>query len=508
MSITGALSIATGGLAAVSRDFALVSQNVANANTPGYAAETSTQTSLTADGTGLGVHIGPAIRLIDTVLQGETFRQNATVQNLQTRQTALQAIDAAQGTPGQSTDLPSLLGKVQNQLSSLLNGPDNQTQQSAVVSSAADLARGINSLSQAFTNQRQAAQNDIVSAIGSLNTALATIGSLSSQIIGLRSGGGSTADLENQRDAALQTLSQLVDVKVLNQPNGDLVLSTTGGLALPVHATGPALSATGANMGANAFYPGGGIPGVTLNGADVTSQLTGGRIGGDMALRDGTLPTYQAELDEFAYSLATRFDAQGLTLFTDPTGALPPGGGTPVQSSYVGFSTIIQVNPTVQANPTLVRDGTTAIGGSVTGASAFTPNPVGGPAGFTTMIDRILNYALGTEAQTGVAQPSISTSGLGPSGTLAAPYSAPVSLADLATTMVASQAQDSANTTSRLSTEQAVQTNMNSRMAALSGVSMDTEMSHMIQLQNAYAANAKIIAAVQTLWNQLLASVQ
>jgi flagellar hook-associated protein 1 FlgK len=508
MSITSALSIATGGLAVVTRDLALVSQNVANANTPGYAAQTSTQTSLTADGVGLGVHAGPAIRLIDTVLQGETFRQNATVANLQTRQTALQAIDTTQGTPGQATDLPSLLGKVQSQLSDLLNGPDNQTQQRAVVSSAADLARGINSLSTAYTGQRQAAQNDIVSAIGTLNTALSTIGSLSSQIIGLRGGGQSTADLENQRDTALQTLSQLVDVKVLNQPNGDVVLSTTGGLALPVHGTTPALAASGANVQANAYYPGGGIPGITLNGVDVTRQLTGGRIGSDITLRDSTLPGYQAELDEFSHDLGTRFDAQGLTLFTDPTGALPPGGGTPVQSGYVGFAAIIQVNPAVQTNPTLVRDGTTAIAGSASGASAFTPNPAGGPAGFTTMIDRILSYALGTEAQSGVGQPPGNTTGLGPGGTLSAPYTAPVSLSDLATTMIASQAQDSADTTNRLSTEQAVQANMNSRMAALSGVSMDTEMSHMIQLQNAYGANAKIIAAVQTLWNQLLATVQ
>jgi len=52
MSLDGALSIATGGLANVNRQLALVSQNVANASTPGYAAEIGTQTSVTADGQG------------------------------------------------------------------------------------------------------------------------------------------------------------------------------------------------------------------------------------------------------------------------------------------------------------------------------------------------------------------------------------------------------------------------------------------------------------------------
>lgn len=508
MSLSSALSIATGGLAVVSRDLAVVSQNVANANTPNYAVEVSTQTSLTADGVGLGVRAGPTTRQIDTVLQAEGFRQNATVTNLQTRQTALQAIDNAQGTPGQGTDLASLLGKLQSQFSSLLNGPDNQTQQSAAVSAAADLARGINNLSTTYGTQRQSAQDDMVAAVSTLNTALSDIGRLTNQIMGLRGGGQSTADLENQRDTALTTVSQLVDVKVLNQPNGDIVLSTSGGLALPVHATGPALSATGATVQSGAYYPGGVIPGITLNGNDVTGQLTGGRIGADITLRDVTLPTYQAELDEFAETTATRFDAQGLTLFTDPTGAVPATGGTPVQSTYVGFAATIQVNPAIQTNPVLMRDGTTAIAGSPTGASAFTPNPTGGPAGFTDMINRVLTFALGTEAQTGVPQPASNTTGLGPAGNLSASYNAPVSLADLATTMVAAQAQDSSETTTRVGTEQAVQTNLNNRMSAISGVDIDTEMAHMIQLQNAYGANAKIIAATQALWNQLLTMVQ
>jgi flagellar hook-associated protein 1 len=508
VSIAGALSIATGGLAAVTRDLALVSQNVANANTPGYAVEATTQTSVTASGQGLGVHVGPATRQIDTVLQAQGLRQNATVAWLQTRQAALQAIDNAQGTPGQATDLPSLLGKLQDAFSTLLNQPDNQTQQAAILSAANTLANGINTLSNTYTAQRQAAQNDIVSSVATLNTTLQAIGSLSNRIIGLQAGGQSTADLENQRDAALQTLSQLVDVKVLNQPNGDVVLSTTGGLALPVHGTASALSVAGANMQPGTYYPGGGIPAITMNGVDVTLQLTGGRIGADTMLRDSTLPTYQAELDEFAQNLAGRFQSQGLTLFSDPTGSVPAAGGPPVQSNYVGFSGTIQVNPAVQANAMLVRDGTTAIAGSPTGASAFTPNPIGGPAGFTTMIERVLNYAFGPIVQTGVAQPLTNATGLGPNGALNAPYTPPTSLTSLAATMVASQAQDSASTTQQLTTEQAVQTGINNRMAAVSGVSIDTEMSHMVQLQNAYAANAKIIAAVQTIWTQLLATVQ
>jgi flagellar hook-associated protein 1 len=498
MSIAAALSIATGGLANINTQLALVSQNVTNASTPDYAAEVATQQSVSADGMGLGVRSGPATRNVDTALQAEVFSQNATVAGLQTRQSALQAIDAVQGTPGQDADLASLLGKMQTQFSTLLNDPSSLAQQSQVVSAATDLAQTINTLSDAYTTQRQTAQDNIVADVATLNSTLSTIGGLSDRIIALKAGGRSTADLENQRDAAISALSQLVSVKVLQQPNGDVLITTSAGLPLPTRATANALTTSDVNVQPATSYPGGGIPAITLGGIDVTGQLQGGRIGADIALRDGTLPTEQAELDEFAQNLASRFDAQGLTLFTDPAGHVPGPAAppAPVQANYVGFAGIIQVNPLVQAMPSLVRDGT--------GPPPPPPQPSGG---YTGIIQNVLTYAFGPDQAPGVAQPPSNTTGLGPTGTLDAPYAAPATLGDIAATMLAAQAQASAATSTQVDTEQAVQTTLASKLSTQSGVNMDTEMSTMIQLQNAYGATAKIIAAVQAMWTQLLQSV-
>ena len=101
---------------------------------------------------GLGVRTGPATRDVDAALQAEVFSQNATVAGLQTRQNALQAIDAVQGTPGQGSDIASLLGNLQDQFSTLLNDPSSEAQQSQVVSTATTLAQGINTLSDAYTH--------------------------------------------------------------------------------------------------------------------------------------------------------------------------------------------------------------------------------------------------------------------------------------------------------------------------------------------------------------------
>jgi flagellar hook-associated protein 1 len=516
MGLDSALSIATSGLANINARYATIAQNVANANTPGYIREVSTQQAVTSDGIGLGVRTGKTVLQVDLALQSWAMRQNATVANLETTQTALQAIDASLGTPGSGSDIGSLLGKLQDSFSTLLTNPASTPQQSAVVSAAATLAQGINDLSAAYTAQRQGAQDDLVSAVDTMNSTLATVGQLSDRIIALGPTSLSTADLENQRNAAVQTLSRLVDIKTTVQPNGDLSVITTSGMNLPTHqgTSGGNLpfSIDGANALPGASYAAGTLPGIMLGSVDVTSQLQGGRIGADITLRDTTLPTYQAELDEFAFGLTNRFAAQGLTLFTQPDKTVPVATGVTTQAGYVGYAGTIQVNPKVTADPRAVRDGNTAIAGSPTGASPFTPNnPTTGPAGFTDMITRVLTYTFGSEVQSSIDQPAMATIYTHADGsTLEAPFTAPAksTLSAFATNLVAAQSQASSVITTNLTNEQALQTSLNEKISAISGVDMDTEMAQMIALQTAYSANARIIAAVQTMYNQLLQAVQ
>ena len=303
--------------------------------------------------------------------------QNASVAGFQTRQAALQAINSVKGTVGQGGDLASQLGALQDAFSTLAADPSNQTQQAKVVQSAGTLATGINQLSNAYRAAEAGGAGQHRIRYRHAEPDPRHDRAAQRPDIALKASGKSTADLENQRDAAAQTVSSLIDVRFLQQNNGDVIAMTSTGLTMPLRGgTGP-FATRDATLGPNAYYPSGGIPPITLGGVDVTSQITGGRIGANIALRDSTLPTDQAELDEFAQHLAGRFNTQGLRLFTDPTGAVPSAGGTPVQSGYVGFASTIQVNTAVQATPSLVRDGTQAVAFSASGASAFTPNPAG-----------------------------------------------------------------------------------------------------------------------------------
>ncbi len=461
MRLDGIISQAASGLDSINRRLATISQNVANANTPGYVRETVPVESVTAGGEGVGVHTGVATRAIDTALQTELFSSGADVADGQARQTALSAIDGASGVPGSRQDLASLVGGLRDAFSALATDPSNQTQQRLVVQQAAGLASGVNTLGNAISTQRQALQDSLQTDVADANTALASVGQFSTLIIAARSAGQSTAQLEDQRDTAAARVTELTGAKFVTQSNGDL-LAVSGGTVLSTHnATGPLAIGT-ATLG-----PGSTGPALTVGGAPVSLGTTdaigairgGGKIGAELDLRDRVLPGLQTSLDGFSQALATGFSTVGLLLFTDGSGTSIPAAGTP------GFAQTLQVSAAVTATPSIVRDG------------SLTP----GRLGSTVLINAVLGTVL--------------TTGLG-------------SVASQAADLVANNASLAQGATATLTAHQALQTGLQTKLTVQSGVSVDSEMSAMIALQNSYGANAKVISAVQSMWDKLLGAVQ
>jgi len=107
-----------------------------------------------------------------------------------------------------------------------------------------------------------------------------------------------------------------------------------------------------------------------------------------------------------------------------------------------------------------------------------------------------------------VAQPAPNRTGLGPAGNLASPYAPPPALAGLAVAVVASQARASGDAGSALESARSLQSALDDKLGAATGVSVDQEMTLMVQLQSAYAANARVISAVQTMLDQTLSMLK
>ena len=162
----------------------------------------------------------------------------------------------------------------------------------------------------------------------------------------------------------------------------------------------------------------------------------------------------------------------------------------------------------MEANPALLRDGTHAVAGSAGGPTAFAPNPAGGPAGFTALLDRALDHGLGATAAAGAPWPAIRTGGLGPDGTLASPFAAPPGLEAYAARLAAAQTGDRAAATEARAQAEGLREVLEGKVGQRSGVDPDAEMAAMVALQNAYAANARVLGTVQAMWDSLLAAVR
>ncbi|MBK1661792.1 flagellar hook-associated protein FlgK [Paracraurococcus ruber] len=506
MSLDAALTIARSGLAAVQRGLAQTSQNVSNAETPGYTRKSVPQQAVVVGNQPAGLRTQEAARAVDTALLARLDASRAAAAGAGFREELLSGIEAAHGEAGAM--LADRLAAMRTTFLALRAAPADAGKQQVAASAATDLADRLNGLSDAIGEARQQAQDQVVTDVATANAALREIASLTLKLKSAPDDG--TAALEDRRDQAVARLAEVMDVQAVRQQGGDLLLVARGGLVLPLDPGRDVLATAEATLGpTSAFGAGGTVPGVTLNGLDATGQIRGGRLGEALTLRDRTLPRYQAEADLLAANLAARLDAQGLTLFTDSAGTGVPDTTLPYAgSAQVGFAGRIQVNPAVLANPALLRDGTHAVAGAAGGPTTFTPNPAGGPAGFTAMVDRVLDFALGAQASAGNPWPAIASTGLGPDGTLASPFSPPATLEDYASRLATAQLGDRAAATASKDQAATLQQALQQRFDKASGVDVDSEMAGMVSLQNAYAANARVMSTVQAMWDALLGAVR
>jgi flagellar hook-associated protein 1 FlgK len=508
VSLDLALSVARSGLRLLDRQMARTADDIANAGTQGHTRKILQGEAISANGVGIGVHALPAARDVDLALQAAEMRARGDVAAGELRTRLLSEVEVAHGRPEDGDSLGGLLSDLRASLVTLREAPEEPIRRSAVVAAAGDFAARTNAVAGAIASTRQDAHDALVAEVAAANAALGEIGALTRDITREIAAGRSAADLEDRRDLAIARLSESLDLSVIRGQRGDVTLVARGGMVLPLD--GSALSIAPATVGAGAWHGGAGtLPGVMLGNHDVTQRILGGRLAAAAELRDVTLPRMAAELDLVAAHTAARFEAQGLRLFTDGAGAVPdvtlgyaaPGGA-------LGFAAAMQVNAAVAADPALVRDGTHAVVAVPGGATAFTPNAPAGPAGFATLIERVLDFTFGAQVAPGALQPAFQTGGLGPDGTLVSTLSGLSTLEAYGGALVAAQAGARGEAEAALGRADGLRELLGSRMQARSGVDVDREVAALVELQNAYVVNARVVSTLQAMWDSLFNAVR
>lgn len=317
-SLNIAQSIAFSGLSATQVQISVASANISNADTKGYTDKAANQVSTVTAGVGTGVIVTGISSTVDKLLlkslvgaTSDLGAANAT-NNYLTELEQLYGSTSSASSSSTGTSLANTLAAFQTALSSLASTPNSASLQSNAIGALNALTTQLQNTSSGIQKLRANADRDIASSVSDINSDLQQISDLNAQIKQEAAAGQSTADLEDQRNSALQDLASIMNVSYFTASNGDLQVYTGSGQAL-VDSTAHPLSYTpAANVTATTTYsagPSSGFSGITVNGVDITSQITSGKISALVTLRDQTLPDAQSQLDELAQQLTASVNA-------------------------------------------------------------------------------------------------------------------------------------------------------------------------------------------------------
>lgn len=443
------MNIAVQALMAEQGALDITSNNIANVNTPGYSRELAVfqesptvQEGNIAYGTGVTLKQFQSVR--DQMLQLRIYEETGQQANSQAQLNSLNQIQTAFADPSQGVG--GALTAFFNSLSQLSTSPTDPNARKQVLIAANNLATAFHQSAATLEQVQSQMDQTVPQTVNQINQLTAQIAKLNAQVAQLQGVGKDPGTTQDQRDQLIQQLSQLVDVSVTQTDQG-VTLTTANGVPLVV---------AGQNFQLNSGAASGGLQGIFAQGQDITSQITGGSLGGTLQVRDTVIPNLLSQLDTLASQFTSSFNAANQSGF-DLKGNVGGNVFVPI-ASVSGAASSFSVAIT---DPSLIAassDGSAGSNGNV--AQMLNVQNQQLPEGATPLgAYANLVLAVGNYGSTAQANVTASSSSL-------------QQLAD--------------------------------QRGAISGVSLDEESTNMIQYQRAYEAAARIVTTVDSMLQTLL----
>jgi flagellar hook-associated protein 1 len=410
MGLTQALVISTSGLQATQTGLSIVAGNVANAQTAGYIAKTVSQVETVSGDGGNGVSVGSVNRLLDTYVQKQLWAETSGGGYADIRANLYQQLQQLYGQPGSDTTLDSTFNNFTSAVQSLATTPSSYAAQAQAINAAQALAQQLNSATQSIQALRSQADQGIAGDVQQANNALQQIAKINGQLSNTGLDSNTVVTLEDQRDQYIGQLAKLMDIRVSQGNNNEVIITTSGGTQLVGDkASQLGFTATGTLNAAqqwNADPTKSTLGTVTLISPSGTTTdlvadggIQSGEIAGYLSMRDNALVQAQKQLDELAAHMSsvlsdTTTDATPVTAGPDAGFDADIGGmlnGNTIQLSYTDGNN-------VQHSVTIVRvDDATALPLSNTATANANDTVIGinfsgGPAA----VAAALNTALGS----------------------------------------------------------------------------------------------------------------
>ena len=438
----------------------VVQNNVNNSSTPGYATQSlnlEAEPMNSSDGFSGGVTTAGLDNSRDTYAESELEQQTQALGKYTAQANAtssLQSFFDASGTSGVSSALSSFFQAV----SAWSVTPSDSTLRQTVLDSASTLASSIQGLANSLSQNAQQLDTGIASTASQINSIAAQI-----QAYNVQRAGQTASDpgADAQLYSALDNLSQLTNFTTVTNSDGTVTVMLGGGSPLVVgqqqYSLSTASSATGAQV-------------LDSEGNDITSQITGGQLGGMLDVRNRVLGSMLGDgqqtgsLNQFASSLADSVNQilESGTVSSDPGAAAGTALFTYGTASNAASS--IEVNPNIAASQLAPVDSSGNSNGNANDIAALASQALTQLNGTSlTQFFGNITSDIGTENQT-------------------------------ATDNEQSQQQVVAQATTLIN--------------QVSGVSLDEQATDVLQFQRAYQAAAQVLTTIDNLANCILNLIQ
>jgi len=316
MGLTQALSTALSGLQVNQASLALVSSNVANADTPGYTRKIVNQVAAIANGTNVGVRISDVQRQLDQYVQRQLRTEYSGANYADTRAHFYSRLQDIYGQPGSANALETVYNNFTNALQALSTSPDNSAARSTVIGTGQLLAQQLNQMSNSIQSLRGDAELGISNAVTQANNAMSQIAVLNQKIAASTTADSAIVTLMDQRDSYIDQLSQLMDINIIKGDQNQLNIFTTSGIQLVgTQASELSFNAQGTITAASQWSanPSQSTLGtITLTASSGNSidliqnnSIRSGTIAAYLQMRDQDLVQAQNQLDAIAAAMAS-----------------------------------------------------------------------------------------------------------------------------------------------------------------------------------------------------------
>lgn len=482
-NIGSILSIARSAIAAHQVAIQTTSQNIANAETEGYSRQraelyTSYPQRYPFYSVGTGVEVQGVIRMRDQLLDASFRREVGSREGFDVRADLLGEIESIVGEPT-DTGLANTLDQFWNSWSDLANNPGNATAQSVIRQRGQQVAYTLNSYATRIDDLANRTRSHLSGMVSEINTLSKQVADLNRQITSSEVNGQQSPDLRDARDRIADQLAKMAGVRVEMQANGSMgvylgsmmLVDSTNARQLDVRVSG-----TQTTIG---FV---GDPDPALG--------VGGQAGQMTTFINGDIPTIRTRLDDLARGLVNgvnEYHASGWTAAGDALGNanwVPANGPTGSRVNF--FDASFTSAGTIRLSSEVVANSGVIASGDVQNAPGNNTLALALGALRDDVGMAALQARMGANFATQV--------GFATGDSYGDHYSFTI-------TNVGVQAADAKN---QFEIYDTLAQQSENRRSAVSGVSIDEELTLMLRHQQAYTAASRLVKAADEMAQTIL----